>query len=382
MTPDPPPKPVRLAFPLIGGPHQVFHTAPVAAALSAAWPEASVAVLASDPRSLRLAERAAAFYPGARLQLDLLAPSAPGELAVRLTGKRAASKLPLLWRNRRRLQRFDAIVVPECTSVYLRRMGVGSPRLICIPHGAGDRAVSFEPRFRRFDRVLVAGGKTARRMIESGVPAERVETVGYPKAGLVRRMAARPPKLFENGRPVVLYNPHFRRSLSSLASARSILADFAAQDRFNLIFAPHIRASEEASPAERREWESLAVPGRIIVDLGSDRLVDMTYPAAAHIYLGDVSSQVYEFLLSPRPCVFVDAHSVDWRPDPDYAFWRLGEVASPAGALAAVARAPSRHGEYLAAQREAIAETFGDQTDPAARAARAIMREAVAGRRG
>lgn len=29
----------------------------------------------------------------------------------------------------------------------------------------------------------------------------------------------------------------------------------------------------------------------------------MTYTPAADIYLGDVSSQSYEFLLDPRPCL-------------------------------------------------------------------------------
>lgn len=371
---------LAVAFPLIGGSHQVFHTAPVAAALSASFPDVSVSILASDARSLALARQAATFQPGARLELRLLERSILGDLAVRVRG-RSATKLPLLWRNRRQLSRFDAIVVPECTTTVIRRMGVTSPRLICIPHGAGDRAVSFEARFRRFDRVLVAGEKTGGRMIESGVPAARVGVVGYPKAELVRRMAVRRPGLFDDERPVVLYNPHFRRNLSSLDSAGRIIADFATQDRFNLVFAPHIRALEEAPRAERAAWEQLAVPGRVLVDLQSDRLVDMTYVLGADIYLGDVSSQVYEFLLSPRPCVFINAHSVDWAADPDYAFWRLGEVASPDDVLGAVVRATERHRDYVRLQEEAITATFGRLDGSCARAAQAIMDDALQRRR-
>ena len=37
-------------------------------------------------------------------------------------------------------------------------------------------------------------------------------------------------------------------------------------------------------------------------DPGSPASTDMTYTRAADIYLGDVSSQVYEFIAEPRPC--------------------------------------------------------------------------------
>ena len=353
-----------VAFLLIGGVHQVFHVAPVAAALARTCPGLDITLLASSEPVRRLAETSADGLPCGRLT-----PAPVGEWVARTVRSQSAEKLPLLWANRRRLDAFDAIVVPECTSLALKRMGVRRPKFICIPHGAGDRAVSFEPRFQRFDRVLVAGAKTARRMVESGVAVERIGVVGYPKADLVRRMATQPLDLFGNGRPTVFYNPHFRASLSSIGAARDVAAAFAAQDRFNLIVAPHIRALADASAAEVAAWRSLGVPGRVHVDTGSDRLIDMSYTSAADIYLGDVSSQVYEFLLAPRPCVFLDVHGVAWDGDPDYAFWNLGEVVAPDQVLAAVTRAEALHRRFLPRQQAAVAETFGDMADGAARAA-------------
>jgi hypothetical protein len=41
----------------------------------------------------------------------------------------------------------------------------------------------------------------------------------------------------------------------------------------------------------------MAVPGRVLVDTGSPQMIDMSHVAVADLYLGDVSSQVYEFLL-------------------------------------------------------------------------------------
>jgi hypothetical protein len=112
-----------------------------------------------------------------------------------------------------------------------------------------------------------------------------------------------------------------------------------------------------------------AEPGRILIDLESDRLVDMTYTAQADVYLGDVSSQVYEFLVQPRPCVFLNAHGVAWQADPNYRFWKLGEVVDdPARLLQAIDRSFTSHAGFVAEQRAALADSIG--ADPAGAAQR------------
>jgi hypothetical protein len=280
----------------------------------------------------------------------------------------------MLWRSRGQLAGHDALVSAECTSIALRRMGVTRPLFVCQPHGAGDRAVSFEPRFRRFDRVLVAGPKTARRMVEAGVPGERVREVGYAKAEYLAARARTLPRPFKNDGPVVLYNPHFRAGLSSLPFAGDIVRAITARTDLNLIVAPHIRAFEGASEEELRRWRSLVVPGRVLVDTGSPRMIDMGHVAVADLYLGDVSSQLYEFLLlKTRPCLFVNAHGVAWRDDPDYAFWHLGDVVSPDAVVAALGAALGDPDRYAEAQRAAVGETFGTLEGSAERAARAIL---------
>src|SRR3546814_16149048 len=95
-----------------------------------------------------------------------------------------------------------------------------------------------------------------------------------------------------------------------------------------LVVAPHVRLFAEASDAERAAVAKLAVPGKVMIDLASDRLFDMSYTSGADIYLGDVSSQVYEFLATHRPVLFLDAHVVDWEGDPDYLFGALADVVS------------------------------------------------------
>ncbi|WP_338504261.1 hypothetical protein V6R86_10015 [Sphingomonas kaistensis] len=358
----------RVAFVFIGGVHHVFHTMPVACALSRRENVEVIAFVADEPTE----------WTAATVKQDMggnvtIRRMRRPKLVDRLFGAHRA-KLPLLWRNRRELGSFDAIVVPERTSLILRRMGVTRPAFINLPHGAGDRAISVDPRYNLFDRILLAGPKTAARMISTGIRASSIRQVGYPKAEFLADIAGGKSPLFENGRPVVFFNPHFRRHLSSLDAAMQIVEAITAETDYNLIVAPHIRSFEGASEDELRRWHALAVPGRVIVDTGSPRLIDMSYVAAADLYLGDVSSQVYEFLLlGLRPCVFVNAHGVKWADDLSYRHWHLGSVVTPAGVVQGLRTALSERDAYAERQQAAVAETFARLKGSSESAADAIL---------
>lgn len=359
----------RIAFLYVGGVHHVLHTLPVACALSRRE-GVQVTAFCADATIEALVRNVLNDLPRAAVCVERL----KGVGLLDRLGRPSLTKLPMLWRSRGLLKAMDAIVTAECTSIALRRMGVTRPLFICQPHGAGDRAISFEPRFRRFDRVLVAGPKTARRMVESGVEAKRVSEVGYPKAEYLAARARSLPRPFDNDRPIILYNPHFRAALSSLNVAEEIIRAITADTDLNLIVAPHIRVFEGASTAELRRWHALSVSGRVMVDTRSPRLIDMSYVALADLYLGEVSSQVYEYLLlKPRPCLFINAHDVVWQANPDYAFWQLGDVVRPEEVVAALGAAPDRHDRYRSAQKAAVAETFGQLEGSAERAADAIL---------
>jgi CDP-glycerol glycerophosphotransferase (TagB/SpsB family) len=113
-----------------------------------------------------------------------------------------------------------------------------------------------------------------------------------------------------------------------------------------------------------------------LIDTASVQTSDMTYTLAADIYIGDVSSQVYEFLVRPRPCVFLNAHGVSWRGNPFYYHWQFGQVVDDmAGFASALERAVPTHAAYAGVQRDALAYTFDIANQPSsARAAEAIYR--------
>lgn len=273
--------------------------------------------------------------------------------------------------NAAELDRYDAVFAVENSVAALRNLGAPRPRLIYSPHGFGDRARGFIPRIATFDFVLVAGEKTARRMLAEGL----IRPGAYALSGSVKletgaKIAETATTLFPNSAPTVLYNPHKAPKLTSWHRfIEPMLAGFARDDSLNLVVAPHVKLFRRRGEAVRDRWRARS-SANILVDPGSDRSVDCSYAALADIYVGDVSSQVYEFLATPRPCVFLNAYGLDWRDDPSFAHWHLGDVVEdPADLMAAIHAAPVRHHLYRARQEAMARATLGDQSIGAARRA-------------
>lgn len=217
-------------------------------------------------------------------------------------------------------------------------------------------------------------------MIAQGlVTPEQCSVSGAVKVAACRQMQRDSAPLFDNDRKIILYNPHFDHSLASWHGFAAPLIDAVVADgRYNLIVAPHIRMFEMAGEVEREIWHRRAVAGRVIIDLGSERLNDMSYTLAADIYIGDVSSQVYEFLTVAKPCIFIDAHRAAWRDNPDYAMWQFGLVCKNVHEiLIALDHAEVQHRAYTDVQRRVVADALGDSGDRAAEVAAQQLVEAV-----
>jgi hypothetical protein len=297
-----------------------------------------------------------------------------------------ATKLLIYGDNLDFFRSLDVLVVAEKTSLALKtRYGLRNLRLVHTRHGAGDRAVGFDKASAGFDHVLVSGRKIRDRLVsEAGVDPSTISVVGYPKFDLPA-----PPvhPLINDGRPVVLYNPHVSPHLSSwYAAGRQVLDWFVEHDDHHLIFAPHVMLFERSfvltidklrvDRPGRIEERYLRAPN-IHIDLGSRASTTMAYTNRADIYLGDASSQVYEFLLKPRPCVFLNPHRLAWRGDPNFAHWRAGPVIETAGELGAtLEQASAEHAMAYRPIQQAMFDASFDLTDEpsSVRAARAVAR--------
>ena len=353
--------------------HQVPHAAPFAFVLSRDYPQIDVTIACSTPQELTLAWEIAALYPGQRCRLEMLAlPWYLKLLDPLISLWSFHRKQAVLRHNLDFFRGLDVLVSPEVHCVKLRRQpGLANLRMIRVRHGAGDRDGVFDERLRAFDFMLLPGQKYVDRLRGLGLlPEGDYALAGYPKFEVIEGFNRPVPRLFKNDRPVVLYNPHFDATQSSWQTmGLQVLDFFATHPEYNLIFAPHLVLFK------RRLRHGAFLPRRyrrvanIHVDLGSSALVDMSYLRAADIYLGDVSSQVYEFILQPRPCIFLNAHAVDWTDHPAYAHWHLGQVVDRVepDLHLALQQAGEAQERYRSRQEQALAYTF--HTEPGVSAA-------------
>lgn len=360
--------------------HQMAHSAPIAFELMRMTPSIRVSLLATTLPQFEYLQRSLIRLglPQDGLHLIRL-PAWLSGIAGALDPLVPFSRVASLFAHRDVFRRMDVLVAPEKTSLLLRSgAGLKSLKFVHTRHGAGDREIGFDRNSGKFDLVLMSGEKIRDRLQAAGlVSAEGCAIVGYPKFDLCAAAAAR-PRLFANDRPTVLYNPHCSPRLSSwFEDGLKVLEAFRRSGKYNLIFAPHVmlfRKRMQISLKPFRIARTGLVPQRylecphILVDLGSERSTDMTYTEAADLYLGDVSSQVYEFLRRPRPCAFIDSHASDWHSDSNYRHWTCGPVLEGAdNLLPAIDAAFASHAEYAAAQRSLFAYSIDIRETPSSR---------------
>lgn len=341
--------PTDIAFLAIAEAHQIYHWLPAALALSR---RAGVKVHVLSPSTMIL-DLVASYDPERALNLIRLRrpPSSPDSLF------RQPSRFLTLMLNYRAIRRFPLLVTTEISSGWLRTIPGFSSRMVQIKHGAGDREGGYKARHSAFDLTLVAGEKDRRRLIGRGLcTPENCAVSGYAKFEL----KAPPQRFFDNDKPLLLYNPHFDAKLSSwLNHGPEVLAALEALKGWNVIIAPHSKLASRTAPIRTNA-------PHIHVDMGSRHSIDMSYTMSADAYLGDVSSQVYEFLLHPRPCIFLNLDGRDWRNDEGFAHWRLGQVIGDMAALPhALDQAAGLQAGFVDAQEAAMSDSIDQSSIPA-----------------
>lgn len=367
--------------------HQVAHSLPIALALAGSGFSGEIIVATTSDRLAREVLRLGAPLVGTRIQhVPLTLKPSGARIARWLNPVAPAGKLLVYRDNLDFFRSLDVLVVAEKTSLVLRKSyGLTRPLLVHTRHGAGDRAIGFDRNSAGFDHILCSGAKIRERLMsEAGIPGDAISVVGYPKFDI-----ARPSVQFmagTAGRPVVLYNPHPSPHLSSwYRHGRDVLDFFVDNDDYQLIFAPHVMLFERRfvvtvdrlridRPGKLHE-RYLRSPN-IHIDLGSQASSDMSYTNAADIYLGDASSQVYEFLYRPRPCLFLNSHGLAWKNNPDFEHWNAGPVIDHPRLLAeGLKLAQDTHlSTYLPVQRQMLARSFDISDVPSSqRAATALL---------
>ncbi|MCP1472040.1 hypothetical protein J3E64_003755 [Sphingobium sp. OAS761] len=340
--------PTDIAFIAIAEAQQLYHWLPAALAL-AGRNDVHVHVLSPSDAVLDLVR---SYDPDGKLRLIRLRrpPLRPDSLF------RQPSRLATLLLNYPTFARFPLLVTTEISSAWLRHGPGFASRMIHIKHGAGDREGGYKKRHADFDLTLVGGDKDRRRLIARGLgTANNVRIGGYAKFEL----KAQRQRFFSDDKPVLLYNPHFDAALSSWVNhGPTVLAALESLEDWNVIIAPHAKLAQRVPPI------ASSAP-HIRVDMGSRHSIDMSYTMSADVYLGDISSQVYEFLLHPRPCLFLNLDHRNPRQE-CFSHWRLGQVIEDVAQLpAALARTRDLQPDYVAVQEAAMRDSIDLSPVPA-----------------
>ena len=322
------------------------------------------------PAALELASR-----PG--IEVHVLCPSRAGLKFIRSFDPERRLRLiwtPVAWHDglfdlppRKWVQfaygwlfrRYPLLVTTETTSVRLRDNPKFRSKLIRIRHGAGDAATRVDDsRLGQFDLSLVGGEKDKRRLIAAGLATkENCIVTGYAKFELVKP----PPRIFADNKPIALYNAHLRPKLSSwFLDGEALVREMERIPGWNFIVAPHVKL--EGGPNIRSDAPN------VLIDRGSSRSIDMSYTQSASVYIGDASSQVYEFLIRPRPCIFINTHRVRWQGNEQFAHFTLGQVIERPDELGpALARAEELQAQFEPLQRRAMEASIDTSPIPASK---------------
>jgi hypothetical protein len=347
---------LRIAFPAISQAHQFLHWLPAALRL-AREPGVEVTVLGASAAGLEFIRSYDADH---LLQIrKLWVPS------LRRDGLFSPPSRGLtLLMHSRTLGRYPVIVTTATTTSLLYRLPGFSSRIVHIKHGAGDREASYRPKHKYFDLTLVNGPKHKAALIARGLRNENNCLVtGNAKFELVR-----PIRTAGTANRTALYNPHFDKQLSSwFRHGPAIVRAMEQIEGWTFVVAPHVKL--KGGPAVQS-----AAPN-VSIDMVSLRSIDMTYTNEASVYIGDVSSQIYEFLRHPRPCIFLNFDKVVWQGNENYAHWKLGQVIErPEDLAPALERAHDLQPSFEDAQIAATVHSIDPSPEPASeRQARAIL---------
>lgn len=347
---------LRIAFLAISQAHQFLHWLPVALRL-AREPEVDVTVLGASDAGLDFVR---SYDPDHLLRIRKLWTPHFARDGLFSPPKRWL----VLLIHFLEIRRYPIIITTETTSSLLYRLPGFRSRMIHLKHGAGDREGSYNPKHKHFDLTLVNGVKDKARLIERGLVTDaNCEVVGYAKYELIRPRGGTRSTL-----PMALYNPHFDEDLSSWFShGEAIIRAMEQIADWRFVIAPHVKL--KGGPAIR------STAPNVCIDMGSVTSIDMTYLEEAAVYIGDISSQVYEFLRRPRPCIFLNFDRIAWEENENYAHWKLGQVIErPEDLRPALARADAMQSQFEPAQRAATLHSIDLSGEPASeRQAKAIL---------
>ncbi|MCH7613110.1 MAG: CDP-glycerol glycerophosphotransferase family protein [Candidatus Marinimicrobia bacterium] len=317
---------LKIGFPYFFHAYHAYHSAPIGFELSRLDTDLEIKFITTTKECNDLLNKIGSHYQEHRCSIHLL-PSRFSDYFQRFAHRQIPSPGRMIKRHARKFKSMDVIIDTNFLSLRLKQYNPdNTAKYILTNHGAGDRDREFPMHLKQIDFFLLYGPKKFRRLNGMGyLGKDNWGYIGYPKFDILLNEKKVGTELFQARRPIVLYNPHFEHHLTSWFDwGKDILDYFALSKQYNLIFAPHVELKGRSNPS--LSLKKYAKIPNIHIDLGSHSSIDMSYTKMADLYIGDVSSQIVEYLVHPRPCVFLNNHKISWKDNSHYIHWKLGHV--------------------------------------------------------
>lgn len=314
----------KVAFIYFDDLHHINHFVGVAAELSK-YESIQVDIL-TYPNEHKYLKSLLLLLDGFNINIVEVYPNRIRRILDKLKKRKRPSPLFLTKHNKKTMSSYDILVFTDFKTTYFNKKQ--KTKFIYLSHGSGDRAYGYNiQKLEAFDLLLLAGKKIVERALKEGLKDANYKIVGYPKFDIAL-LENKDVGFFKNDNKTILYNPHNARELSSwYKHGIEILEFFYKHKEYNLIFAPHINLFNDKNYLKKELLDAKYFKAENIhMDTGSEKSSNMSYTLAADVYIGDVSSQIYEFIYTSKPCLFINSHEVAWRGDSNYLHWNLGLV--------------------------------------------------------
>lgn len=370
---NPPSRPKKIGFCFLAHQAHIRHQLPIAVHMSY-FSGCSVELIVSTQVTLDDLNSLLEHYPRHNCVIRFVRGAKIKTWLGRFKGRLYPNIRNVINNNKALFLSYDVLVTPHSNLDAVFKLDKSRKiKYVCTFHGAGDGDIGFDVAFSNYDLLLTSGADVDERLRAEGVVHEKNTSIiiGYPKYDLVNTVNQ---TLFNNDNTVFVYNPHYAQDLTSWnVFGQGVLSFFASNPQYNLVFAPHIKVFDGKKPRELNKY--LHCPN-IIIDVGSRNLMDATYTKGAGVYIGDVSSQVYEFLyFDLKPVIFLNAfNNKPWEKNPSLKMWKAGVVVDEMSKLSkAIVSAQESHVNFIGVQRGLIERKFS-KTDvcPGLRGAKAI----------
>ena len=340
--------------------------------LSIIQDEYKVVLLSCTNQHSKILQRIGQFYPKNRTEITTL-PLPFRYKYLNFKKKSYPSPYDTMPKAIRLLRDADAILTTSHSTVKMNhKFKITKPKIIYQYHGCGDGKYGFSKELGKFDYLLLPGKYHEKRLVEEHVTTkERTGIVGWPKLDYPVDVNHLRKQLFSNNKPIILYAPHWNPNLTSYKIwGKQILEYFSHNDKYNLIFSPHIQLKHWKFKYKYDIRIDQYIDQNLYVDFGSQRSVDSSYIKLADLYLGDVSSLIYEWIaVRPRPCVFLNTHKVPWNEKIDYRHWKYGPVIEDIAELERKIDDAFEDRYYIKRQEDCISSYIEPGDTPASRRA-------------